>query len=195
MTILEITESAQAHLLKLTKMPEHNGQFLYLEALDPDTPYAEAGLSFETIGPEHTEDLILSFEGFSLFIHKKSVEYFEGAVIDFKKVGMNEELSVAAPKLQPVDVLGTDATLEDKVQFLIHKEINPSLASHGGMIHLVEVTADNEVVIQFLGGCQGCGMAGVTLKQGIEESLLSKLPDIKAIIDATDHEAGKNPYY
>jgi Fe/S biogenesis protein NfuA len=78
---------------------------------------------------------------------------------------------------------------------LLETEINPSLASHGGRVTLVEVTEKMEVVLQFGGGCQGCGMADVTLKQGIEQTLTRNIPEITAVLDSTDHQSGQNPYY
>jgi Fe/S biogenesis protein NfuA len=81
------------------------------------------------------------------------------------------------------------------VSWLLETEINPALASHGGHVALVEVTEKMEVVLQFGGGCQGCGMADVTMKQGIEQTLSRHIPEITAVVDVTDHQSGVNPYY
>jgi len=88
--------------------------------------------------------------------------------------------------------LGTPAGLA--VQRLLDDEINPAVASHGGYISLVDVRED-VVYIRLEGGCQGCGMADVTLKQGVETAILRELPDIVAVRDVTDHAGGTNPYY
>ena len=88
-----------------------------------------------------------------------------------------------------------DANLSERVNWLLTTEINPSIASHGGQVALQEITADKEVVLQFGGGCHGCGMVDVTLKDGIEKTLREKLPEISGVIDATDHSTGENPYY
>ncbi len=80
------------------------------------------------------------------------------------------------------------------VQRLLDEEINPAVASHGGYISLVDV-AEDIVYIRLEGGCQGCGMADVTLKQGIEASIVRQMPEIQAVRDATDHAGGTNPYY
>ena len=82
----------------------------------------------------------------------------------------------------------------EKVQAVIDTQINPAVASHGGYISLIDVK-DNVVYVQLGGGCQGCGMADVTLKQGIETSIKAAVPEITAIYDVTDHADGKNPYY
>ncbi|HRE32446.1 MAG TPA: NifU family protein, partial [Candidatus Berkiella sp.] len=88
-----------------------------------------------------------------------------------------------------------DSTLAERVNYILNNEINPNLASHGGRVSLVEITPNNEVVLRFGGGCHGCGMADVTLKQGIEKTLMSQLPEVTAVIDVTDHSMGENPYY
>ena len=80
------------------------------------------------------------------------------------------------------------------VQELLDKEINPSVASHGGHISLIDVK-DDTVFIRLEGGCQGCGMADVTLKQGVEVTIKNNIPSIKAVLDTTDHADGSNPYY
>jgi Fe-S cluster biogenesis protein NfuA len=81
-----------------------------------------------------------------------------------------------------------------KIQALFEKEINPAIASHGGFVELIDVKG-NEVFIRLGGGCQGCGMANVTLKNGIEKAIRAAIPEVGAIMDTTDHGTGRNPYY
>ncbi len=83
----------------------------------------------------------------------------------------------------------------ERVRYVIDNEINPQLASHRGSVSLEEVTADGVVILRFGGGCHGCGMADVTLKQGIEKTLLQKVPGVTAVRDATDHDTGAAPYF
>ena len=84
--------------------------------------------------------------------------------------------------------------LKTRVQELIESMINPAVAGHGGFVELVDVQ-DNRVYLQMGGGCQGCGAADVTLKQGIERLIKEEIPEIAEVLDATDHSAGSNPYY
>ncbi|MBT7886727.1 MAG: Fe-S biogenesis protein NfuA, partial [Gammaproteobacteria bacterium] len=70
-----------------------------------------------------------------------------------------------------------------------------SLASHGGMVSLIEIVEDNVAVLQFGGGCQGCGMVDVTLKDGVEKTLLETLPQLTAVRDVTDHSVTENAYF
>jgi Fe/S biogenesis protein NfuA len=84
--------------------------------------------------------------------------------------------------------------LKTRVQELIESMINPAVAGHGGFVELVDVQ-DNRVYLQMGGGCQGCGAADVTLKQGIERLIKEEIPEITEVLDATDHAAGSNPNY
>ena len=86
-----------------------------------------------------------------------------------------------------------DALIREKVQQLLDTAINPAVAGHGGVVSLVDVK-DKMVYLQMGGGCQGCGMADVTLKQGIETMIREEVPEVVEILDVTDHAAGQNPY-
>ncbi|HLN98898.1 MAG TPA: NifU family protein, partial [Pyrinomonadaceae bacterium] len=82
----------------------------------------------------------------------------------------------------------------EKVQYLIDAQINPGVAAHGGSVQVVDVK-DDSVYLRLHGGCQGCGAADFTLKQGIETIVKRAVPEIQQIIDLTNHSAGLNPYY
>jgi Fe-S cluster biogenesis protein NfuA len=84
--------------------------------------------------------------------------------------------------------------IRQKIQALFDDQINPAIAAHGGWVEVIDVK-DNEVYLRLGGGCQGCGAADVTLKQGIEKSIRQLVPEVGAIMDTTDHAAGRNPYY
>ena len=81
-----------------------------------------------------------------------------------------------------------------EIQNLLNSDLNPMVAAHGGFIEVVDVK-DQDLFIHMGGGCQGCGMAAVTLRQGVETLIRQKVPSIQNIHDATDHKAGENPYY
>ncbi len=88
----------------------------------------------------------------------------------------------------------SEADIRTKVQGLLEREINPALGMHGGWVELIDVRK-NSVYLRLGGGCQGCGAADVTLKQGIEKSIREKIPEVGEVLDTTDHAAGRNPYY
>ncbi len=90
--------------------------------------------------------------------------------------------------------LPSEGDLKWAISDLLEREINPAVASHGGFVELIDVKKNN-VYIRLGGGCQGCGAADVTLKQGIEKAIRDLVPRVGEILDTTDHAAGRNPYY
>ena len=88
----------------------------------------------------------------------------------------------------------SETDIRKKVQGLLEREINPALGMHGGWVELIDVRK-NSVYLRLGGGCQGCGAADVTLKQGIEKSIREQIPEVGEVLDTTDHAAGRNPYY
>ena len=88
----------------------------------------------------------------------------------------------------------TDDELYERVHDLFEQQVNPMVARHGGRVELIDVQ-DAVVMLRMSGGCQGCGMASVTLRQGIEGALHQSIPEVQGIVDITDHQSGSNPYF
>ena len=122
------------------------------------------------------------------------MSFVEDAVVDYSPDKFGGTLTIKAPNAK-VPSIGEDASLEEKVNYLLYSEINPSLASHGGEVSLVEIINKETAVLQFGGGCQGCGMVDVTLKDGVEKTLIEEIPELKGITDVTDHSYRENAYY
>jgi Fe/S biogenesis protein NfuA len=123
-----------------------------------------------------------------------SARWLDNATIDFEPTATGGQLNIRAPKIKG-DVPGVEAGLIERVQYVLDAEVNPMLASHGGKVSLLEIDAEGVVLLQFGGGCHGCGMVDVTLKQGVEKTLIERVPEITAVRDATDHAVGETPYY
>lgn len=193
--MIRVTETAQAYLQKLALKPEYQHQELLLTVVDPDTPYAEAGLSFVTIGPEHADDLMAGIGDLRIFIDHQYKHELRDAVIDLQGEGLNTELHIDTPNLKPMHFIDNDAPVEDKIIFYLQNEINPGLAMHGGHVRLKHLTDDYVAMLEFSGGCQGCAQIDVTLKQGIESTLKKHIPELKGICDITDHASGTMPYF
>jgi Fe-S cluster biogenesis protein NfuA len=87
-----------------------------------------------------------------------------------------------------------DSSLVARVEHILKTQVNPGVAGHGGKIELIEIRGAT-AYLKMSGGCQGCGAAKVTLKQGVEKTLLAQLPEIREVVDVTDHSAGSNPFY
>lgn len=191
---IEITEAAQTHFLQLIEKEEVNGMNLRIFLDQPGLPTADIGICFCPPGEERPKDLAINLGAFTLFVDRASAAYLEEAKVDYLLNQLGGQLSITAPNLKG-NKPDTNADLAEQVQYVLQAEVNPNLASHGGMVTLVEVTEENEVILRFGGGCHGCGMVDVTLKDGIEKALKEKFPEISRVLDVTDHSTGENPYY
>ncbi|KAA9132051.1 NfuA family Fe-S biogenesis protein [Marinihelvus fidelis] len=192
--MIDISPAAQAYFLKLIDQQGGDGLALRLSVLAPGTPRAVCDLQFWPADRHNDNDRQLHFDGFEVHVEPSSAEWLEGAEIDFEVADAGGQLNIRAPGIKG-NAPAEDAPLAERVQWVLEAEVNPGLAAHGGHVNLERVTPANELVLRFGGGCQGCGMVGVTLKQGIETTLKKHFPEITAILDATDHESGENPYY
>jgi Fe/S biogenesis protein NfuA len=192
--MIEITPQAQSYFGKLIEQQDEDGLGLRLSVNHAGTPGASCDLQFCPSGEQGDDDIAVPFDGFTLHVARASAPWLEKAEIDFEEDATGGQLTIKAPGIkgnQP----GQDAPLEERIGWILEMEVNPGLASHGGRVSLVEITEKMEAVLRFGGGCHGCGMADVTLKQGIEQTLVRQLPEITGVVDATDRKSGKNPYY
>lgn len=192
--MITIEENARQYFRRLVEQQEMDAPGLRMAVERGGTPGADCQLTFCEVGEQGEGDHALEFDGFTFFVDADSADYLDEAVIDFREEGLGGELTIKAPNLKGREP-GADAPLEERVAWLLDAEINPMVAQHGGSVALVEVNDRNEVVLQFGGGCHGCGMVDVTLKQGIESTLCERIPEIAGVRDATDHATGTNPYY
>lgn len=191
--MIDITESAQSHFRKLIERESMPGLGVRLSAVHAGTPRADVRLEFA--GPDDLtgDEWAVDCDGFTLWLDAASAGVLDGARIDYEQKATGGQLQIRAPKIKGV-APDAQASLVERVMWVVEQEINPQLASHRGHVSVQEVTADGVVVLRFGGGCQGCGMADVTLKQGIEKTLLEKVPGVVAVRDATDHDSGAAPY-
>ena len=192
--MIEITESAQNYFLRLIEQQDDEDLALRMSVNHAGTPGASCDLQFCPRGHSMPDDLEQEYSGFNLFVARASEKWLENAQIDFEEDSTGGQLTIKAPGIKGSEP-SKEASIEDRVGWLLETEVNPALASHGGRVALVEITDKKEVILQFGGGCHGCGMADVTLKQGIEQTLTRHIPEITAVKDVTDHQSGTNPYY
>ena len=188
-----ISEAAQAHFRKLIERESAPGLGVRLSARDPGTPRADVRLEFAGSEDLSGDEWAIDCEGFTLWLDAPSVPFLDGAEIDYTSMATGGQLQIRAPKIKGV-APGDAASIVERVRWTIEQEINPQLAQHRGHVSLQEVTADGVVLLRFGGGCHGCGMADVTLKQGIEKTLMARVPGVTAVRDATDHDSGQAPY-
>tara|TARA_R110002110_G_scaffold333850_3_gene544864 strand:- start:128 stop:709 length:582 start_codon:yes stop_codon:yes gene_type:complete len=192
--MIEITESAQQYLLELLNKQESPGIGIRIFITDPGTPMAETCLAYCKPGEEQENDTKVDYPDFPCWLDERSIPFLEEALVDYAADRMGGQLTIKAPNSK-VPKVSDDSPLEDRVNYILHSQVNPGLASHGGVVNLVELVDDEIAVLQFGGGCQGCGMVDMTLKDGVEKTLLEQLPQLKAVRDVTDHSQTENAYY
>ncbi|NOT89711.1 MAG: NfuA family Fe-S biogenesis protein [Lysobacter sp.] len=191
--MIQISESAQSHFRRLIEREALPGLGVRLSAMHPGTPRADVRLEFAEPHDLQGDEWAVDCEGFTLWLDAGSVQYLDGAEIDYTTQATGGQLQIRAPKIKG-EVPTESASLVERVRWLVEHEINPQLAQHKGHVSVQEITADGVVLLNFGGGCHGCGMADVTLKQGIEKTLMEKVPGVTAVRDATDHASGTAPY-
>jgi len=192
--MIEISDSAQQYFKQLISQQDEDGLGLRISVNHPGTPGASCDLQFSPEGQRQDDDRVVEFQGFNLYVAAASEQWLVDAEIDFEEDATGGQLTIKAPGIKGSEP-DADADVTQRVSWLLETEVNPALASHGGRVALVEVTDKMEVVLEFGGGCQGCGMADVTMKQGIEQTLTRHIPEITSVVDVTDHQSGDNPYY
>jgi Fe/S biogenesis protein NfuA len=192
--MIEISASAQGYLRELLGKQEEDNVGIRVFVAQPGTPNAETCIAYCRPGEEQEGDLPVAYEGFTAWFEERSMPFLEEAMVDYQEDQMGGQLTIKAPNAR-VPKVGDDASLEDRINYVLYNEINPGLASHGGMVTLVEIVDESVAVLQFGGGCQGCAAVDITLKHGVEKSLLSQIPELTAIRDVTDHSVTEHAYY
>ena len=155
-------------------------------------------LSFEERTEADDDDVVYNQGDLVVMIPADSVDALWGATLDLPSAEGQGGLVIRNPN-RPDPLAGADielsGTVTERVNQLLEQSINPALASHGGFAQLVEIVDGTRAVVTMGGGCQGCAVSALTLREGIQKSILEHVPEITEVVDATDHEAGENPFY
>lgn len=186
--MLQYTDKARDWILKIigTQSETGFGVRLSIAGRGPGGFRYDMGLWKEA--DAKPDDTVVDNGAFKTFVDATSAPHLAGATID-----LVDSMGQASLKIDNPNPLWSDP-VSLAVQRILDTEINPGVASHGGYVSLLEVK-DGTAYVALGGGCQGCGMANVTLKQGIEVAIQRAVPEIRQVLDTTDHASGTNPYY
>ncbi len=191
---VEITDSAEEYLAGLLSKQNCEGIGIRMFVSSPGTPQAETCIAYLRPDEEDEGDVCVPLSSFNAWFEGKSVPYLEGAKVDYSPDKMGGQLTIRAPNSKMPQV-NDDSPIEDKINYVLHNDVNPGLAAHGGNVSLAEVTEDKYAVLKFGGGCQGCSAVDMTLKEGVEKTLVEKIPELAGVKDSTDHSDTSNAYY
>ena len=198
----DIGEKAIAKILEIKEQePGDNDYALFLQIDGVQGNQYTYDLSFLDLEQARSDDKRLEFEDLVVIIASKDLDKFNNSRLELSDDPAAPGLTMDNPNTPSPEIFGNPdempeltGELAEKVQTVLESQINPAIASHGGVAQLVGVEGQ-DIYLKLGGGCQGCGMAQVTLTQGIETSLREAIPEIGNIIDATDHASGDNPYF
>ena len=161
----------------------------WLLAVEPKSP-TKGVYTLRTLKDDDTEQMQrFQKEGIVFWMDFSLLPFLEGTEIQ-----IDEDTGEIEVVNEGLGIGKLRGNFEDRVRQVLDEQVNPMVASHGGVVSLSRIE-NGEVFLRFGGGCQGCGMVDVTLKQGVEVMMKESVPDIVAIHDATDHDSGSNPYY
>tara|TARA_B100002003_G_scaffold54518_1_gene50000 strand:- start:15 stop:734 length:720 start_codon:yes stop_codon:yes gene_type:complete len=187
-SFINISKKAQEHILDKLNSSAEKFQGISI-IVDPKTDRkANYSIQFIELSNTPSENISINFGEFQVLVSKEGIPYLEGTEVDLNDEG---ELEAFNPSMSITEISGS---VEEQIRHVLDEEVNPMVASHGGVVSLLEVK-DQNAYLEFGGGCQGCGMIDVTLKQGVEVMIKAQIPEIEAIYDVTDHAEGTNPYY
>lgn len=185
--MITFTQAARDRILEILTAKGQDGFAVRLRVVGRDTD--DFIYEFRSVeeATRREGDTVLDMGGFNLFVDEESAANLQGAVIDFSG------LAGGGFKIENPNPVWTSDTAR-RVAEVLSTQINPAVAAHSGRITLVDVR-DSVAYIRMQGGCQGCGLAGVTLTQGVERQIKSQVPEIEAVVDVTRHEEGARPFY
>ncbi|MCU1496393.1 MAG: nitrogen-fixing NifU domain protein [Acidimicrobiales bacterium] len=195
---LRVSDTALGQVLAILAAEEHPETLaLRVEVTGVNGVEYSYDLSFEEQDTAEPDDLIYSQGELVVMIPAESVDPLWGATLDLPSAAGRGGLVIRNPN-RPDPLTGYDVelsgTVSERINQLLDQSINPALASHGGFAKLVDVI-DAKAVVTMGGGCQGCAVSALTLREGIQKSILEHVPEITEVVDATDHDAGENPFY
>jgi len=194
MSAITVTEAAQDYLADLLSKQDTPGIGIRVFITQPGTPHAETCIAYCKPGEQQPDDVALGLKDFTAWIDAVSEPFLADALVDFATDRMGGQLTIKAPNAK-VPMIGEDSSLTERIHYYLQTEINPGLANHGGQVSLVDVVEEGIAVLQFGGGCQGCSMVDATLKDGVEKTLMERIPDLKGVRDMTDHSNRDNAFY
>ncbi|MDF1763908.1 MAG: Fe-S biogenesis protein NfuA [Oleibacter sp.] len=191
---VEITPDAEDYLAQLLDKQSTKDMSVRIFITQPGSRYAETCLAYCRPEEVNASDELQQMDKLRVYIEKMSIPYLEESKIDFAKDRMGGQLTIKAPNAKMPKV-NANSPVEERINYILFTEINPGLASHGGEVSFVEMTDDGVAILKFGGGCQGCSAVDMTLKDGVEATLIAKIPEVQGVRDVTDHSQTENAYF
>jgi Fe/S biogenesis protein NfuA len=199
--VVNFTDAARDKVVELMQSKGYlESGALRISVKNPGFGAPDYGMALEESGAPGPDDTVIQALGFRVLVNAASLPQVNGATVDFFDQLLQRGFKVEPPPMPAPAPLGPRPDLDlsnptvATIQAVIEGQVNPGIASHGGRATLIDVK-DDVVYVELGGGCQGCSMASVTLKQGVEQMIKQAVPQIRQVVDTTDHAGGSNPYF
>lgn len=197
--VLAVSDAAMSTVLGIrAEEPDPDALGLRVEVTGSEGSEYTYDLCFHELAAVADDDVIYTVGELTVVIPADSVDALRGAELDLPRASGQGGLVIRNPnRADPLAGIQIELTgdIAEQVAQLLEQSVNPALASHGGYATLVGVDDDNNVYVTMGGGCQGCSASAATLKDGIRSAIMEHIPEVREVIDATDHAAGENPFY
>jgi Fe/S biogenesis protein NfuA len=188
--VLSVSEVATSQIKRILEQEELNDQAVRVAVADRSPTGFQYQLEFCDKSDRRDDDQVFEQEGVLFYISGDSVEALTGTSLDYVDTGFSAGFKFDNPNKPKL----LQDPVAERVHRVIQERVNPGVASHGGEVTLLDVK-EGTVYVKLGGGCQGCGHADTTVKEGIQSMICEAVPEVHTVLDVTDHAAGTNPYY
>ncbi|ALD15469.1 Fe/S biogenesis protein NfuA [Buchnera aphidicola (Aphis glycines)] len=191
--MIKISDQAQNYFLSLLSK-EPIGTQIRVFIVNPGMTNAECRVAYCSIDEIAEHDIKLEYNNFCVYVNKSIIPFLKNSNIDLLVDKLTTQLTFTAPYARK-NIIHKKCSTVEKIKNFLNTEINPQLSLHGGKVNLINISQDHIAFIEFSGGCNGCSMIGMTLKEMVEKKILSFFPEIKKVIDQTQHLHGNHSFY
>ncbi|WP_075434153.1 NfuA family Fe-S biogenesis protein [Buchnera aphidicola] len=193
--MITISRQARRYIIQLlSKQKNETNIRIFINS--PGTMHAECGLAYcDNQEIDDACDKKFSFNGFNIYVNRFLVPFLRNTEIDLIQNDLGIQITLKAPHAKSLKISRPVSQLERDIKNFLFVKVNPTLALHGGSVRLIKISSSKVVILQFLGGCNGCSMIDMTLKSGIEAKLMKYFPEITGVQDVTNHVSGQHSYY
>ncbi len=191
--MIAISKNAQKHFTSLL-LKEPSGTQIRVFIVNPGTPSAECGVAYCLENEIEESDIQLKYDKFFVYVNKNIIPFLKNTEIDLLIDKLGSQLTLKAPFAKK-NTSQKMSSLEERIRYFLNTEINPQLSMHGGQVNLIKIDQNEIAVIKFSGGCNGCSMIGLTLKETVEKKILASFFEIKQVRDETKHLRGQHSFY
>ncbi|WP_178919428.1 NfuA family Fe-S biogenesis protein [Buchnera aphidicola] len=191
--MIKISDEAQNYFVSLLSK-EPIGTQIRVFVVNPGMENAECRVAYCAEDEIDECDVKLEYHNFCIYINKSIIPFLKNSNIDLVVDKLSKQLTFKAPYARK-NIMHKKHSIAEKIKNFLNSEINPQLSLHGGKVNLINISEDNIALIEFSGGCNGCSMIGITLKEMVEKKILSFFPEITKVIDQTQHLHGNHSFY